>query len=126
MPFFTEFFRGFTDQSHRLEKLGRITVGNMIVEIDCIPNTGLVYINGAHMPYNMTIEQSLSWVTTENISELKLDHLQFQKGDKVPRLAHQWETRTFLFSHWKYYATNAIKVTAILSYPDEDSDTFFV
>jgi len=127
MAFFMNLFKGFNNQSHQLEKIGRIMVGGVSVEVDCIPNTNLIYINGAHMPYNMTIEQSLAWATSEvNISELIIDHLQFQKGDSVPRAAHQWETRTFLFSHWKYYATNAIKVTAQLSYPDEESDTFFV
>ena len=128
MPFFSNFFKELTGSSviQSLEKLGRITVGSDTVEIDFIPNTTLVYINGIHMPYNMTIEQSLAWAIHENISQLVLNQLYFQKGDNPPRLAHKWETRTFLFSHWKYYATNSIKVTATLCYPDEESDTFFV
>ena len=120
------FFKGFAGESDRIEKIGRIMVGDVSVEVDCIPNTGIIYINGAHMPYNMTIEQSLAWVTHENISQLKLEQLFFQTGNKVPRLAHLWETRTFLMSHWKYYAMNAIKVTAILYYPDDDTNTFFL
>jgi len=126
MAFFGNLFKGFTNQSQQLEKLGRITVGSDTVEVDCISNTGVIYINGLFMPYNMTIEQSILWIIHENISQLVLQQLHFQKGDNPPRLAHEWETRTFLFSHWKYYATNRIKVTATLSYPDDGPDTFFV
>ena len=91
-----------------------LTICGEYVQVVCYPVSGNVLINGRSVEKNRTVKDTLEMYIGDTMDNYRVDELFFQNGSKVPRHAHKWEYQTFYMSHWKYYATNNIKICATI------------
>lgn len=95
-------------------QIADIVIEGESLNITCFVKTGNLFVNGQHVLSNKSIRETLEWYMGESMNKYEIKELFFQNGTSLPRHAHDWELKTFYYSHWKYYAKNDIKISAVL------------
>lgn len=95
-------------------RIADIVIEGEYLNITCFVKTGNLFVNGQHALSNKSIRETLEWYMGESMDKYEIKELFFQNGTNLPRHAYAWELKTFYYSHWRYYAKNDIKISAVL------------
>jgi hypothetical protein len=95
-------------------RVAELVIGLESLEVSCFVKTGNLFINGRTALSHKCVRETLEWYMGESMDNYTIKDLYFQNGTAIPRHAHDWELRTFYTSHWRYYAKNNIRISAML------------
>ena len=104
--------------------VGMFLIDHQEIKVLCFPITGSVFIDGRAVPSNLTIGESFEYIFGEQIFEIDIMKLTFQRAGYPERPAHDWERKRFLYSKWKPYAVNNVLIYCEILIKDLDESIF--
>jgi hypothetical protein len=92
------------------------------VKVTCFADTGTLFMNGRFAPDGVSIGETLGWYVGEDVYEIDIEELYYQKGSNPERSAHEWERKAFLLGRWKFHAKNDVHIRVRITLSDNDQN----